>query len=84
MCAGTFTASITTEDGTIETYKRHGNSERFVIFGRDAAGVRKGERPIVAEWCASEQGARNVLPDWQRYGGQWAILPVTYTDHGQR
>jgi hypothetical protein len=76
----THTTSITTPTGSVETYARWGDSAKFVVFGRDAAGVRKGERPGVAQWCATEQGARNVLPDWQRYGGEWVILPVTYIE----
>jgi len=84
MSAATYTASVTMPDGTIDTFARYGDSDRFVIVGRDGVGVRKGERPWVAQWCATEQGARNVLPDWQRYGGEWTILPVSYMDRGNQ
>ena len=40
-------ASVTLPDGTIETYRRHGDNAHFVVLGRDAAGVRKYEKPIV-------------------------------------
>jgi hypothetical protein len=76
----TYVASVTASNGSVETYGRWGDSSKFVVFGRDAAGVRKGELPGVAQWCATEQGARNVLPDWKRYGGEWVILPVTYVE----
>lgn len=76
----THVASVTTSDGSVKAYGRWGVSSKFVVFGRDAVGVGKGERPGVAQWCATEQGARNVLPDWQRYGGEWVILPVVYVE----
>jgi hypothetical protein len=72
-------ASVTLPDGTIETYRRHGDSAHFVVLGRDATGVRKHEKPVVVQWCASVDGAFAVLPRWQRYGGEWTILPVEYT-----
>jgi hypothetical protein len=59
--------------------RRHGDNAHFVVLGRDAAGVRKHEKPIVVQWCASVDGAFAVLPRWQRYGGEWTILPVEYT-----
>lgn len=73
------TASVELPDGTTETYTRHGDSAHFVVFGRDALGVRRQEKPAVVQWCASADGAFNVLPEWQRYGGDWTILPVAYT-----
>lgn len=84
MSATTYTASVTAPDGTIENFNRYGNGQRFVIFGRDAVGIRKDQRPFVAQWCASEEGAHNVLPDWQSDGGEWMILPVTYTEQAHR
>lgn len=71
-------ASVRLPDGTIETYRRYGDSAHFVVWGRDAVGVRKGEKPFVAEWCASAEGAFVVLPSWQRYGGEWTVLPVDH------
>lgn len=80
----THSATITLPDGSKETYDRWGDSSKFVIFGRDAAGVRTGGRPGVAQWCANEPAARNELPKWQRYGGEWAVLPVPYGAPGRR
>lgn len=75
-------ASVTLPDGRTETYLRQGTRSHFVVFGRDAVGVRRDEKPGVAQWCASAEGAFNVLPVWQRYGGEWTILPVEYTPAG--
>lgn len=57
------TASVELPDGTTETYTRHGDSAHFVVFGRDALGVRRQEKPAVVQWCASADGAFNVLPE---------------------
>lgn len=80
MTTTTYTATVTCPDGTTRTYNRHGDSSRVVVFGRDAKGVRKQEQPYVAQWCANADGAQNVLPEWQRFGGEWSILPVAYDD----
>lgn len=72
-------ATITLPDGSTKTYTRHGTTAQFVVYGLDAVGVRRCELPGVAQWCANERGAQNVLPNWTKYGGQWLILPVTYT-----
>lgn len=82
--SATYLASVVTSTGSIETYSRHGNRAHFVIFGRDAVSVRTSKQPWVAQWCASERGARTALPEWQRYGGEWMILPVAYTTQTQR
>jgi len=72
------TAIVTLPDGTTRTYPRHGTTAQFVVYGRDAIAVRKNEPPGVAEWCANEPGAQNVLPYWKKFGGEWSVLPVTY------
>ncbi|MGV7701653.1 hypothetical protein PJN16_10055 [Mycobacterium kansasii] len=82
--SATYLASVVTSTGSIETYSRQGNRAHFVIFGRDAVSVRTSKQPWVAQWCASERGARTALPEWQRYGGEWMILPVAYTTQPQR
>lgn len=73
-----YTAAITLPDGSTKTYTRHGSTAQFVVYGRDAVAVRKSEPAGVAEWCANQTGAQNVLPYWQKFGGEWLILPVSY------
>ncbi len=68
---------VETADG-VESYPRGSRDRLFVIYGQDAEGLRLGERPWVAQWCATEQGARDLLPLWERHGGEWTILPVRY------
>ncbi|MCM6777909.1 hypothetical protein NDR87_31575 [Nocardia sp. CDC159] len=78
-----YSAHVTFPDGTSDDYDRWSNEATHAVVGRDRDGLTKSERLIVAEWCTDPEAARTCAEQWlARYGGEWTVVPVTYTTPG--
>jgi hypothetical protein len=79
-----YLAHITFPDGTTRSFDRWGDGATFAVVGRDRVGLRRDEPLFVAEWRSGlEEYAQEEAARWLAgYGGEWFVVPVTYTSPG--
>lgn len=79
-----YLAHLTYPDGTAHTFNRWGDTATFAVVGRDMTGVRRGEPIELTQWLrgTAESAQANAAQQLDDFGGEWFVVPVTYTSPG--